>query len=114
MIPIIESKVDGKMKSFEYSARIGNETNTENDVNFWLEEVGGSEVPGSRYTGKIPAKTLVTKETPITKFSFDVKAGKSYRLKAQSNIKDGFFIESKNRAYPLIEIIYDFREIEDK
>ena len=109
----IESKVDGKMKSFEYSARIGNETNTENDVNFWLEEVGGSEVPGSRYTGKIPAKTLVTKETPITKFSFDVKAGKSYRLKAQSNIKDGFFIESKNRAYPLVEIIYDFREIEE-
>lgn len=109
----IEVKADGKMKSMSYSIQIGNETNTENDVIFYLEEVGGAEVPNSRYAGKIAAKSPLK---TITKkgFSFDVKAGKSYRLIGQSNIKDGFFIESNIRAYPLIEIVCDFREVEEK
>lgn len=109
----IEAKVDGKMKSMSYAIMVGNETDTENDVIFYLEEVGGAEVPNSRYTGKIAAKT---EPKTITKkdISFDVKAGKSYRLIGQSNIKDGFYIESNIRAYPLIEIVCDFREVEEK
>lgn len=47
----IKFKKDGLVK-IRYLARIKNRTATENTVNFWLEKVGGSEVPNSRYTGQ--------------------------------------------------------------
>lgn len=107
-------KADGNVKSLTYSVRIGNETATENDVILWWQKVGGSEVPNSRYIGKIAANSSVLKTIDGPEFSFDAVTGESYRLMAQSNIKDGFFIESKIRAYPLIEVIYDFDELTER
>lgn len=106
-------KADGTVK-ISYSVRIKNEKNTENDVSFWLEKVGGAEVPNSRYTGKIAANTTVAKTINSQKFTINVKANESYRLKGQSNIDDGFYIESTIRAYPLIEVIYDFKELTEQ
>lgn len=85
-----------------------------NDVILWWQKVGGSEVPNSRYIGKIAANSSVLKTIDGPEFSFDAVTGESYRLMAQSNIKDGFFIESKIRAYPLIEVIYDFDELTER
>lgn len=93
--------------------QIANETNTKNDVNIWLQNVKtGQEVPGSRYVGKINPQTQVPIIINQPKFKLAVKAKDSYRLLSQSNIKDGFYVDSKIRAYPLIDIICETKEIQ--
>ena len=104
---------DGTVK-VNYLLRIKNRTDTENDVNLWIEKVGGSEVPNSRYTGKIAANTKVATTKAQPKFSMRVKAGESYRLFAQSDKADGFYVVTTNLAYPMIKIVYDFKEVEEK
>lgn len=105
-------KKDGKVK-INYSVRVKNRTDTQNPVNIWLEKVGGAEVPNSRYTGTIAANTKVATTKAQPKFSMKVKAGESYRLLAQSDKADGFYVVTTNGAYPLIKIVYDFNEIEE-
>lgn len=48
------------------------------------------------------------------KFSIKVKAGESYRLFAQSDKVGGFYVDTTNLAYPMIQINYDFKEVEEK
>ena len=50
----------------------------------------------------------------LPKFTINVKELDTIKLMAQSNIDDGFYIDSTNRAFPLIEVIYDFDELTEQ
>lgn len=106
-------KADGRVK-IECSLRLKNRTPTENDVKIWFENSDGSEITDSIYTGKIAENTNVAKIVDLPKFTINVKELDTIKLMAQSNIDDGFYIDSTNRAFPLIEVIYDFDELTEQ
>lgn len=106
-------KADGRVK-IECSLRLKNRTPTENDVKIWFENSDGSEIIDSIYTGKIAGNTNVAKIVDLPKFTINVKELDTIKLMAQSNIDDGFYIDSTNRAFPLIKVIYDFDELTEQ
>lgn len=105
-------KVDGKV-NFEYGAQIYNETDTLNNIEFWVVKVNedGSftEVPNSRYATTIEAKRATPKMIVSNSFNFEVKENESYRIFAKSNVKDGFYLLCTPNGSPLFysSIVYN-------
>ena len=111
----IEFKVDGKVR-VGITPRIFNEQNTVNSVSFWLakKNTDGSfaEVLNTRYSTTIEANRKAPKRFTMIS-NFDVKKGDSYRLFAQSDKDDGFYLESDSDGVPMLEIIYTFDELQE-
>lgn len=91
---------DERDVSFSYaSIKAGNDADTENTVDVWLE-LNGVEIQGSRYTGKIGAKATPA-IIPLPNVSFKVKAGDSVAAFMQSDKKDGFYLIAYPDGVPL-------------
>lgn len=111
-----EFKANGHI-TMSYNAQLFNETNTENNVDLWLAKVeaNGSftEVQGSRTTLKIGAKTFVPRLIQSNKFGFDVKSGDKYRMFAQSNIADGFYLQTNSTHIPLLRLDMSYDSVSE-
>lgn len=99
--------------SFSYaSIKAGNDTATENTIDVWLE-LNDVEVPNSRYTGKIGAKSIPT-VISLPDVSFKIKSGDKLAAFMQSNKKDGFYLIAYPDGVPLFRWEMKLREISAK
>jgi hypothetical protein len=111
----IKFLADGIVK-MSYQAQCFNETDTLNDVEFWLAKVNGggtfAEVAGSHTASTIEAKRTDTpKNIKSAKFTFEVKANETYRFFGKSNVSDGFYLQTSTVANPLLRFDYQFEEL---
>lgn len=101
--------------TIQYSGQAYNETSTINEANFWAAKVApdGSltEVPNSRYSTTIEANRKIAKNIQSKSISFPIQQGESVRFLANSNIDDGFYLQSGTDGKPLFEVIINFKEM---
>lgn len=101
--------------TIQYSGQAYNETSTINEANFWAAKVApdGSltEVPNSRYSTTIEANRKIAKNIQSKSISFPIQQGESVRFLANSNIDDGFYLQSGTDGKPLFEVIVNFKEM---
>lgn len=101
--------------TIQYSGQAYNETSTMNEANFWAVKVApdGSltEVPNSRYSTTIEANRKIAKNIQSKSISFPIQQGESVRFLANSNIDDGFYLQSGTDGKPLFEVIVNFKEM---
>lgn len=109
-------KKKGKVLKLTYTAQAFNETNTDNAVRILLAKVkpdGSFDViPGSTYSGIIPKNT--TKPYMITKTfgPFDITEDNTkIRVFGNSDIEDGFYLESFTNGVPLLKIEIEYENI---
>lgn len=92
-----------------------NDYGTINEANFWAAKVApdGSltEVPNSRYSTTIEANRKIAKNIQYKSISFPIQQGESVRFLANSNIDDGFYLQSGTDGKPLFEVIINFKEM---
>lgn len=108
------AEADGVI-TIQYSGQAYNETSTINEANFWAAKVApdGSltEVPNSRYSTTIEANRKIAKNIQSKSISFPIQQGESVRFLANSNIDDGFYLQSGTDGKPLFEVIINFKEM---
>lgn len=101
--------------TIQYSGQAYNETSTINEANFWAAKVApdGSltEVPNCRYSTTIEANRKIAKNIQSKSISFPIQQGESVRFLANSNIDDGFYLQSGTDGKPLFEVIINFKEM---
>lgn len=101
--------------TIQYSGQAYNETSTMNEANFWAVKVApdGSltEVPNSRYSTTIEANRKIAKNIQSKSISFPIQQGESVRFLANSNIDDGFYLQSGTDGKPLFEVVVNFKEM---
>lgn len=101
--------------TIQYSGQAYNETSTMNEANFWAAKVAPdgalTEVPNSRYSTTIEANRKIAKNIQSKSISFPIQQGESVRFLANSNIDDGFYLQSGTDGKPLFEVIVNFKEM---
>lgn len=101
--------------TIQYSGQAYNETSTINEANFWAAKVAPdgalTEVPNSRYSTTIEANRKIAKNIQSKSISFPIQQGESVRFLANSNIDDGFYLQSGTDGKPLFEVIINFKEM---
>lgn len=70
-----------------------------------------TEVPNSRYSTTIEANRKIAKNIQSKSISFPIQQGESVRFLANSNIDDGFYLQSGTDGKPLFEVIINFKEM---
>lgn len=70
-----------------------------------------TEVPNSRYSTTIEANRKIAKNIQSKSISFPIQQGESVRFLANSNIDDGFYLQSGTDGKPLFEVIVNFKEM---
>lgn len=92
-----------------------NDYGTINEANFWAAKVAPdgalTEVPNIRYSTTIEANRKIAKNIQSKSISFPIQQGESVRFLANSNIDDGFYLQSGTDGKPLFEVIVNFKEM---
>lgn len=108
------AEADGVI-TIQYSGQAYNETSTMNEANFWAAKVAPdgalTEVPNSRYSTTIEANRKIAKSIQSKSISFPIQQGESVRFLANSNIDDGFYLQSGTDGKPLFEVVVNFKEM---
>lgn len=108
---------DAVIKDFTFTAQVGNEQGTVNDVKFRLVKVApdGSytDVPGSQFATTIENGRKSLKKVTSPMISFAVKQGEVYRVIANSNKDDGFFLKSKTDGVPMFVCSFEYEAVEE-
>ena len=101
--------------TIQYSGQAYNETSTMNEANFWAAKVAPdgalTEVPNSRYSTTIEANRKIAKYIQSKSITFPIQQGESIRFLANSNIDDGFYLQSGTDGKPLFEVVVNFKEM---
>lgn len=110
----IKFLVDGTVK-MSYTVRLFNEQGTSNQVNMWISKVGQgntfTEVPNSRISFSIENNRTAPKFATSKTFEFNVLANESYRILANSDKDDGFYLQSDLNGDALFTSTIVFNEL---
>lgn len=96
-------------------AQVLNETSSLNTVTFWLAKVesDGSlvEVPNSRFSTTVVGSRTTPKLIKTDSFVFKVEPNEQYRIMAESDIADGFYLQTTKPHVPLLRISIDYKAV---
>lgn len=96
-------------------AQVLNETSSLNTVTFWLAKVesDGSlvEVPNSRFSTTVVGSRTTPKLIKTDSFVFKVEPNEQYRIMAESDIADGFYLQTTKPHIPLLRINIDYKAV---
>lgn len=96
-------------------AQVLNETSSLNTVTFWLAKVesDGSlvEVPNSRFSTTVVGSRTTPKLIKTDSFIFKVEPNEQYRIMAESDIADGFYLQTTKPHVPLLRISIDYKAV---